>query len=45
MDYIVIPFELYNVGGIKIRYKIDEVEIQKFNEEKHHFEIFKLEET
>ena len=45
MDYIVRPFELYNVGGIKIRYKIDDTEIRKFNEENHHFEIFKIEET
>ncbi len=44
MDYIVRPFELYNVGGIKIRYKIDESVIKQFNEENHNFEIFKIDE-
>ena len=27
MDYIVCPLELYNVGGVKIRYKIDKKQI------------------
>lgn len=43
MTYLVSPIELSNVGGIKIKYKIEEKEINKFNEENDHFEIFKME--
>ena len=43
MDYIVCPLELYNVGGIKIRYKIDQKQIDDFNKKNDNFEIFKIE--
>ena len=43
MDYIVSPIELYNVGGVKVKYKIDLNEVNKFNEENDDFVIFKLE--
>ena len=43
MDYIVCPLELYNVGGIKIRYKIDQKQIDEFNKKNDNFEIFKIE--
>jgi len=42
MDYIVCPLELYNVGGIKIRYKIDKKQIDEFNKKNDNFEIFKI---
>ena len=42
MTYLVSPIELSNVGGIKIKYKIQEEEIFKFNEANDHFEIFKM---
>ena len=43
MDYIVCPLELYNVGGIKIRYKIDKKQIDDFNKKNDNFQIFKIE--
>ena len=43
MDYIVCPLELYNVGGIKIRYKIDQKQIDEFNKKNDNFQIFKIE--
>ena len=43
MDYIVCPLELYNVGGVKIRYKIDKKKIEDFNKNNANFEIFKIE--
>ena len=43
MDYIVCPLELYNVGGIKIRYKIDQRQIDEFNKKNDNFQIFKIE--
>ena len=43
MDYIVCPLELYNVGGIKIRYKIDKKQIDEFNKKNDNFQIFKIE--
>ena len=43
MDYIVSPIELYNVGGVKVKYKIDLNEVNKFNEANDDFIIFKLE--
>ena len=43
MDYIVCPLELYNVGGVKIRYKIDKKQITEFNKRNDNFEIFKIE--
>ena len=45
MDYIVSPLTLSNVGGVKIRYKISQHEIDKFNEENNHFVIFKVNDT
>jgi hypothetical protein len=42
MDYIVCPLELYNVGGIKIRYKIDKKQIDEFNKKNDNFQIFKI---
>ena len=43
MDYIVCPLELYNVGGIKIRYKLDKKQIDEFNKKNDNFQIFKIE--
>jgi hypothetical protein len=43
MDYIVCPLELYNVGGIKIKYKINKNQIDEFNKNSDNFEIFKIE--
>ena len=43
MDYIVCPLELYNVGGVKIRYKIDKRQINEFNKRNDNFEIIKIE--
>ena len=43
MDYIICPLELYNVGGVKIRYKIDKKQIDEFNKINDNFEIFKIE--
>ena len=43
MDFIVCPLELYNVGGIKIKYKIDNNIIDDFNKKNGNFEIFKIE--
>ena len=43
MDYIICPLELYNVGGVKIRYKIDKKQIEEFNKNNDNFEIFKIE--
>ena len=43
MDYIVCPLELFNVGGVKIRYKIDKKQITEFNKKNDKFEIFKIE--
>ena len=43
MDYIVCPLELSNVGGVKIRYKIDTNLINDFNKKNSNFEIFKIE--
>ena len=43
MDYIICPLELYNVGGVKIRYKIDKKQIEEFNKINDNFEIFKIE--
>ena len=45
MDYIVCPLELYNVGGVKIRYKIDKKQIEDFNRKNDNFEIFKIEQS
>ena len=42
MDYIVCPLELYNVGGVKVRYKIDKKKIDDFNKNNDNFEIFKI---
>ena len=42
MDYIVCPLELYNVGGVKIRYRIDKKKIDEFNKNNDNFEIFKI---
>ena len=44
MDYIVSPLTLSNAGGVKIRYKINQTEIDKFNEDNNHFVIFKVKE-
>ena len=45
MDYIVCPLELYNVGGVKIRYKIDQKQIDEFNKKNDNFQIFKIEQS
>ena len=42
MNYLVSPLELSNVGGVKIKYKIESKEIDKFNNDNDHFEIFKI---
>ncbi len=42
---IVCPLEIRNVGGIKIRYKINENEIKNYNTKNDDFPIFKLENT
>jgi hypothetical protein len=42
---IVCPLEIRNVGGIKIRYKINESEIKKYNMKNDDFPIFKLDNT
>ena len=42
MNYLVSPLELSNVGGVKIKYKIEAKEIDKFNNDNDHFEIFKI---
>lgn len=42
---IVCPLEIRNVGGIKIRYKINENEIKNYNTKNDDFPIFKLDNT
>jgi hypothetical protein len=42
---IVCPLEIRNVGGIKIRFKINENEIKKYNTKNDDFPIFKLDNT
>lgn len=42
---IVCPLEIRNVGGIKIRYKVNEDEIKKFNTKNDDFPVFKLDNT
>ena len=39
---IVCPLEIRNVGGIKIRYKVNEEDIVKFNTKNDDFPVFKL---
>jgi len=43
MDYIVTPLELCNVSGIKVKYKIDNKQIEDFNKKNDNFIIFKIE--
>jgi len=40
---IVSPIEIKNIGGLKIKYKIDTQEIEKYNKDNDDFTIFKLE--
>ena len=42
---IISPVEIKNVGGIKLKYSIDENEIKKYNAKNDDFPIFKLENT
>lgn len=42
---VVCPLEIRNLGGIKLRYKINENEIKKYNTKNDDFPIFKLENT
>ena len=45
MDYLVSPLELSNAGGVKIRYKIEQGQIDKFNDDNNNFEVFKVNST
>ena len=42
---IVCPLEIRNIGGIKLRFRVIEEEIKRFNMLNDDFEIFKLENT
>lgn len=40
---VVSPIEIKNIGGHKIKYKVDTTSIDKYNKENDEFTIFKLE--
>lgn len=45
MNYLASPIEIRNISAVKIKYKIEEEEIQNFNKTNDDFQIFKIENT